>query len=232
VGEPRAIAGRRERRAALLVEFHRAVFRAIAQPRARVDDRPQPRVAGEVGAPLSRLVAVQDLQERAPLAAGHHGFDFARQRNGLGRRPPRKQSGVHHQRVALLHDERPPREPVDEALPIGRREHVVERVAAMRAAQARGDREQMEVVIAEHRSRGVAQRDHFAQHRERRRSAIDEVADEPQAVVARGERDEIEQPAKLGVTTLDVADRVVGHGRGKDSKSRAPSRLHARVAGC
>ena len=58
------------------------------------------------------------------------------------------------------------------------------------------------------RDRGVAQRLHLAQHRERVRAAIDEVADEPQPVAARREADQLEKLAELGVTALDVADRV------------------------
>ena len=56
------------------------------------------------------------------------------------------------------------------------------RVLPMRALVPGGDRQQVEVVIAEHRDRGVAQRLDLAQHGERVGTAIDEIADEPQPV--------------------------------------------------
>ena len=47
---------------------------------------------------------------------------------------------------------------------IGRGEHRIERVVAARAAEALGDREQMQVVIAEHRPRARAKPAHKPQH--------------------------------------------------------------------
>ena len=82
----------------------------------------------------------------------------------------------------------------------------------MRLAVAGGDRQQVEVVVAEHGDGGVAQRHHLAQHGERAGAAVDEIADEPQPVVARREADEVEQLAELRVAALDVADRVERHG--------------------
>ena len=71
-----------------------------------------------------------------------------------------------------------------------------------------GDGQQMEVVVAENGDRGVAQRFHFAQRGERIRSAVHDIADDPQPVLARREADQIQQLAELGVAALDVADRV------------------------
>ncbi len=81
----------------------------------------------------------------------------------------------------------------------------------MRFAMPGGDRQQMKIVIAEHRDGGIAQRHHFAQHGKRVGPAIDEIADEPQAVAARREADEVEQLAEFGVAALDIADCVERH---------------------
>ena len=67
------------------------------------------------------------------------------------------------------------------------------RVLPVRALVPGGDRQQMQVVIAEHRHRGVAERHDLAQHAERVGSAIDEVADEPQPVLARRKADQLQQ---------------------------------------
>ena len=67
----------------------------------------------------------------------------------------------------------------------------------------------MEVVVAEDGDRGVAQRHDLAQHGERHRAAVDQIADEPQPVLALREADQVEELAELGMATLDVADGVV-----------------------
>ena len=53
---------------------------------------------------------------------------------------------------------------------------------------ARGDGQQMEIVVAEDGDGRVAERHHLAQHGERLRAAVDEIADEPQAVARCGEK--------------------------------------------
>ena len=209
---------------ALLAELDAAVGRAEAQPRAHVDDHAQAIVAVEVVAPRRRLVAVEHAQEPVRVGARELGLDLAGQHLRVRGGPRRQQAGVHHQALALAHDERARREPVDEVGAIGRGEDVVERVAAMRRAVARGDGQQVQVVVAEHDLRRVAQRLHLAQDRERTGAAVDEVADEPQPVARRREPDQVEQLHELLVAALQVADRVVRH-RAEGSFARA-SRLH------
>jgi len=199
------------RGAALFAKLHRAVGRAKPQARARVHDRAQPIVAGKRVVPAPGLVAVEHAQERVAALARHHRLDLARERHCLRRRPLRQQAGVDHQPVAVGYDERPARKPVDECVAIAGAKDVVECVAAMRPAKTRRNCQQVKIVIAEDRGRGIAERDHFAQHRERVGPAVHEIADEPQAVLARRERDEVEHRAELGVATLEVADRVEGH---------------------
>jgi len=196
---------------ALLPELHRAVRRAEAQARARVDDGAQPGEAFEVIGPRARLVAVERAQERVRAVAGEHGLHFVRKQQRLRDGPRRQEARVDHDEVALRYDERARGEPRDERVAVGRREDRVQRVLAVRLAVAGGDRQQMEVVVAEHRDRCVTERHHLAQHGERSGPAVDEVADQPQPVARRREADDVEQLAEFGVAALDVADRVVGH---------------------
>ena len=116
-----------------------------------------------------------------------------------------------HREIAFGHDQRPCAKPVDQLVAIRRGEDRVERVLAVRLAVAGGDREEMEVVVAEHRDRRISKCHHLAKDSEGAGAAVDEIADEPQTVLRRREPDEVEQLAELGVTTLDVADRVKGH---------------------
>ena len=130
---------------------------------------------------------------------------------------------MHHHEAAVGHDQRARGEPRDECIPVRRGEDRVECVAAVGLAMAGRDGEQVEVVVAEHAHGGVAQRHHLAQHRERSGAAIDEVADEPQPVLARREADQVEELAELGVAALDVADGVMGHVNGAGSAASKPA---------
>src|SRR5690606_32513851 len=79
---------------------------------------------------------------------------------------------------------------------------VVERVGIVGRPDARMDGEQVQVVVAEHAGRARAQGAHHAQGLERGRSAVDEVAGEPERLVPGKAR---EQLAQAGGTALDVA---------------------------
>ena len=156
------------------------------------------------------------------------GFDFARQRQRLLDRPLRQQARVHHRVARLGVHQLAAAQPVEQLVAIGRREYFVERVAAMGFAHAGRDDEQMQIVIAEHGHRALAQAAHEAQRLERLRAAIDEIADEPQRVRRRIEAQRVEEPAQLVVAALNVADGVGAHVRRKrqavSGKPHKPSR--------
>ena len=78
--------------------------------------------------------------------------------------------------------------------------------------------QQMQVMVAQHGERSVAQRLHRAQYRQRIGTAVDQIADQPQSVARAIEGDQIEQLSELGVTALDIADDVVAHGRSGSSR--------------
>jgi len=209
--EPRLVARRRVRRPALLVEFHRIVGCAVAQARARIDDHAQPIVAGQVVAPMARIVAVEHAQEFVRLRSGQHRFDFVRQHQCRRRRPCRQQAGVHHHVLALDDDKWSALQPMHQLVAVGGGEDGIERVAAMLAPMPCRHRQQVEIVIAEHGSNRVTQCHHVTQHVERARTAIDKVADQPQAIGVRGESEQRQELAELRVAALDVADCVVRH---------------------
>ena len=73
--------------------------------------------------------------------------------------------------------------------------------------------QQVQVVVAEHHHRGVAEALDGAQHVERARAAVDEVTDEPQAVACGTEVDDLEQAVEFGAAALHVADGLDRHRR-------------------
>ncbi len=101
-------------------------------------------------------------------------------------------------------------QPREELVAIGSGEDVIERIALALLLDAFGDAQQMEIVIAEHRDRGVAQGLHVAQARERIGTAVHQVADEPEAVARGIECERVDEPREGLVAPLQVADRVGG----------------------
>ena len=63
-------------------------------------------------------------------------------------------------------------------------------------------------MIAEHDDRVVAKRANVAQHLERLRPAIDEIAYEPQLIAIRRELQPLDERAQLCIAALDIANRV------------------------
>ena len=100
---------------------------------------------------------------------------------------------------------------MQEIIAIRRREDRRDRVVPMRPRVSRRHGQQMQIVVAENGDGRRAERFHFAQYRERIRAAVDEIADQPQAIGGLRKSDELEQVAELGVAALDVADRVEAH---------------------
>ncbi len=115
------------------------------------------------------------------------------------------------QELPVAHHQGTRPQPGEQLVAIRRRHDVGERVLAVRGPVARGDRQQMEIVISEHGDRRRAESLDRAQHAERVGTAIDEVSDQPQPVRRRIEGDHVEQLPELGVAALDVADDVVTH---------------------
>ena len=116
------------------------------------------------------------------------------------------------QETAVDDDQWPAPQPAENHVSIGRLQDGRDRVAPALFRVPGGDRQQVKVVVAQHGDRGGAERHHLAQHVERSGAAVDEIADEPEPVLAGGETDELEEPAEFGVAALDVADCVVTHG--------------------
>src|SRR5258708_38700762 len=69
----------------------------------------------------------------------------------------------------------------------------------------------MQIVIAEHRERALAEFAHEAQHVERFRSAINQVAYKPQTVARTLESHADEQLPQLVIAPLDIANRIGRH---------------------
>ena len=142
------------------------------------------------------------------------------------------------QTVALDDHQRPAREPVQQLVAIGRLEDRRERVLPVRLRVAGGDRQQMEIVVAEH-GRRAASPSAFTS----RSTASDSGPRLTRSPTSHSrssrarEADELEQLAELRVAALDVADRVEAHEdrsaslrmRRRTARIRADSSIRPRV---
>jgi len=140
--------------------------------------------------------------------AAELGFDFPRERLGGGDVPLRQEARMDHGGVPRDVDHRAASQPVEQVIPIRRGEHFPQRVVLAALDMALGERQQMQIVIAEHDHGAISEIAHEAHGRERGRAAVDQVADEPQVVVRTIEPEGLEQRLQFVEAALNVADRV------------------------
>ena len=161
--------------------------------------------------PFVGLVAVHLVHEHVPVGAAQHGLHLGRQLQGAGRAPLRQHAGVHHQHAALVQRQRAVAQPIEQRVAVGRGEDVAQRIRAVRPAHALRHHQQVQVVVAQQAGRRIAQRRHAPQHGQRFGTAVDQIAQQHQAVTAGRESDFVEQPAQCGVAALHVADQIKCH---------------------
>ena len=123
----------------------------------------------------------------------------------------REEAGVDHDVIAFTVEKRPTQEPFDERVPIGRLENVIERVSRLSFASAAASRDQMQVMVPEHDDGALVELADETKNVERARSAVHEIANEPQAIVRRVEIDAHQKPLERDKTSLYVPDDVGGH---------------------
>ena len=88
-----------------------------------------------------------------------------------------------HEVITFTVKKRSMQEPFDERVPIGRLENVIERVSRLSIASPAASRDQMQVMVPEHDDRAIVEIADKTKNVERARSAVHEIADEPQAIV-------------------------------------------------
>jgi CubicO group peptidase (beta-lactamase class C family) len=188
---------------------------AYAQPGEAVDDEPPAVRAVQPRRPAVGTIAVHVREELAHRAiVAQHGLDLARTRPRGAQIPLRCQACVHHRPAdaRVVVQEGPVAQPVEQLVAVACAEDVVERVGRPRAMPPVGrEREQMQVVIAEHDLGGGTERAHVAEHLQRLRTAIDQIAHQPNFVVRRVEGELAQQRLQLDEAALHVSDRIGGH---------------------
>ncbi len=119
-----------------------------------------------------------------------------------------------HEQIAVLRVEMQKRardQPLEQFVAITGLEDLIERVRLALAATAEGNREKVQVVIAEHDDGVVGEGAHVAQDLQRARPAVDQVADEPETIAVGREIQPGNERAQLSAAALDIADRIAAH---------------------
>ncbi len=159
---PRIEPGPLRARRLLLAERDASAHVAVAHAREHVDARAQAIDAAQLRIPHVGLVAEELLQESPIALAAQALFDLARGFDRLVGRPARKEARVHEHEIERAVDvhEASRAQPFEQLVAIGREQHFAELGidALLILALALADREQREIVIAEHDDRRVAER--------------------------------------------------------------------------
>jgi hypothetical protein len=192
----------------LFVQQQPAFAVAVAQAGEAVGDEAQPVDAAQVRRPEVGLVAVHGVQKVGVAGALQFRFQFRGAGRGLGPGPIAAAAGVDHREAFFLIVRA---SAVDGAASAGCRRGPVRSgprrgCSFWRAVVAGGEGQQVQVVVAEHHDGLLAEGLDVAQHRQRLRAAVDQIADQPERVGEWVEADAIQQRAELVVATLDVAD--------------------------
>ncbi len=208
---PGHVTRRRIRKPELVTEVHGPVGSNEPHSRHCVDDDAQAVVASEIVAPARGPIAVEVADQLAVARSAQRSLGLAREFQRMANAPLRKQAGVNHSVTTFyVHHVLPP-QPIDELLPVGRLQYVTKGVARMPLVRTFCHNQQRQIVIAKHSDRAFAQPLHEAHGRKRVRATIDQIADEPQPIVALVVAAALEQPHQRVVAALDVTDCVSRH---------------------
>ena len=184
----------------------------VAQSGEAIGDEAQALFAVAHVVPAVRLIAVEPLEQCCGIAPQGR-LEFACTLPRQLQIPLRRQTRVHHHQIQcpLFVKQRPGREPLEQGIAVGGGQDFVQGIVAANPGTARGHGQQVQIMIAEGDRRCGAEGANSAQHRQRVRAAVDQVANEPEAIAIRAEAQGGEQRAEFGIAALYVADRVQRH---------------------
>jgi len=193
------------------VELHYTFGSAKAQAGHCVDDDAQPVDSAQVVVPAIRARTVKLREKFLVPGSTQFRLDFSGKCFRCGDVPLRQEPRVDQRVVCGDVHQRPVPQPVEQPVAVGRGEHVPKRVVFTTLDGALSQRQQVQIVVAEHGHRAIAQITHEAQCDKGGRAAVDEVAHEPQAILRTIEPECAKQRLQLFEAALNIADRVGSH---------------------
>jgi len=212
--EPGFVAGRSGLNSFLALEVEFAFGGAEAHPSEIVGDDSQACHACEVVVPFRRIVTVHAVKVgRDQVVIAQRGLDFGRMLQGFAQRPLRGNAGMHHRHIALfvVMHELLLAQPLQQLGAIRCFDDLAQGVGFLQAFDVPPGGQQMQVVVAEYANQGFADAIEEAQGVQRLGAPIDQVANQPQTIVFRVERDLLEQALQRLQAALQVANGIRRH---------------------
>ena len=211
--EPGAQARGRLFGALLAFEVEPAVEIAEAHPGEGVDDVAVALDPDQIVLPAIRLIAIHVVQQPLVLIAAQQTLHLAGAVAGGAGVPRRGDAGMYHHdgQVGVLCQQRTVAQPLQQLVPVRCLHQLLQLVFLLERGDAIGDRQQVQIVVAEHGDGSVAQPLDEAQGIERVWAAGDQIAAQPEYVVSGIELGQIQQTAQVVVTALDIANKTVRH---------------------
>jgi len=99
---------------------------------------------------------------------------------------------VHHEELAIAPGQFLLSQPDQQLVAVRRIQYLVERIALVYPSETFGQRQQVQIVVAEPTDGGIPQFPDGPQHRQRFRPTVDQITHKPQPVGARVEPDRIQ----------------------------------------
>jgi len=210
--EPRQVTRWRIGNLTLGAEFHFARRGTETHAGHGIYDDSHAIPANEFVGPLRRLAAPHVCQRVVITRSAQQLLYLGGQCARLDGSPLRQQAGMHEAIGILDVTQRAFPEPVEQIITVGRSKNLVEGIVlAAPFLDAFGNHQQVKVMIAEHRDSSITKRFDVAKRRQRIGTAIDEIANQPQAVLRGIEGAPFEQIEKGLMTALDVTNCVGTH---------------------
>ncbi len=195
------------------LQFQLALARDEAQPGEAVGDEAQAVHALQRGIPAVGLVAVHLAEELPVVGAAQYPFHLVCAVLRRGKIPLGRQAGMDQRETEtiVVVEQGTVAQPVDQLVPVGCLEHLVQVVAVLEAVVAAGQCQQVQVVVSQHGDGPLTEGLHQPQGLQGLGTAVYQVAHEPEPITGRIETDRLQQRAQFVVASLDVADRIDSH---------------------
>ena len=118
----------------------------------------------------------------------------------------------HHQLLLIIHlQHRLAAQPIDQFVGVRRFQQRRDAIFGFVAANAGVNRQQVQIVVAQHHAHRRAERAHIAQHVQRGGAARHQIAGQPQLIALGIESSLSQQRLQFIETAVNVADKVCRH---------------------
>ncbi|MNP22870.1 hypothetical protein D3C76_1155580 [compost metagenome] len=168
----------------------------------------------QVLVPLVRLIAVHAVEKQRQAGIVLQRFlHFRSALERLFQRPLGRDAGMDHGDIPrlVMVQQLLPAQPVEQFGTVRCLDDLAQGIGLAQTLDIVGHGQQVQVVVAEHADQGFADRIKEAQGFQGFRSAVDQVAHQPEAIPGWIEADSLQQALQLVQASLEIADRISRH---------------------